>query len=154
MKKSILSMMIASAMLAGGACVMTSCGGAPAKTEVYTGYRMDAEAGFDELLFPVCEELALTGSNYVYSESTLLCHTLGKNIVATHLYNFSGTFEVVSEDKEEGTKTIKLSAPTEGIDKNTGTTLADDPELKDKFVIAPTVVLNVANYTATFTLAA
>ena len=139
--------------IAGG--TLAACGGsAPVESESYVGYRIDSEAGYDELLFPVCQDLVLVGSNYIYSESTLLCHTLAKNIVATHLYEFKGTFTVKAESKEEGTKTIELSKPTWGIDRGSGETLADDADLMDKFVISPTVVLDTAKLTATFTLAA
>ena len=150
----ILKTLAATALL-GCSIGVTACGGGKAaKPEVYTGYSLAPEAGFDELIFAVSQDLVLTGSEYVYSQATLLCHTLGHNIVATHLYNFEGTFTVKSEDAEEGTRTIELSAPTYIIDKNTGSTLADDPDLMDKFAISTTVVLNVANHTATFTWAA
>lgn len=152
MKKLKLLAVVLMMGAAGGA--LAACGSsAPADADVYTGYRVDSEAGYDELLFPVCQDLVLVGNNYVYNESTLLCHTLAKSIVATHLYEFKGTFTVKSENKEENTKTIELSKPTWGIDKGTGTTLADDPELMEKFVISTTVTLDTAKFTATFTLA-
>lgn len=137
--------------VAGG--TLAACGSSAAEAEVFTGYRNDSEAGYDELIFPVCEELVLVGSNYIYSESTMLCHTLAKNIVATHLYEFKGTFTVKSEDKNEGTKTVELSKPTWAIDRGTGETLKENADLLDKFVISPTVVLDTAKLTATFTLA-
>lgn len=153
MKKS-LKLLGVCALLGAAGIALSACGGAAGKAEVYTGYRNDSEAGFEELLFPVAQELVLSGSDYIYSETTLLCHTLAKNIVATHMYEFKGTFKVTSENKEEGTKVVELSKPTWGFDRNTGEDTAANPDLMEKFVIASTVTLDTAKLTATFTLAA
>lgn len=155
MNKLLLKAVSVAALFGSTGVALASCGAtATPEAQTYTGYRNDAEAGFEELLFPVTQDITLVGNAYTYMETTLLCHKQANNIVATHMYEFKGTFTVEAENAEEGTKTIKLSEPTWGMDKGTGTLLADDADLMDKFVIDSTVVLNTANYTATFTLKA
>lgn len=129
MKKRLMLVAASLAMLGS----LASCGAKTVTLETYNAQSCYIEEAYrGDCWDGVTETLVLDGTNYIRIEDTSVIQQSGV-VVAYWTYTMKGTYSVVSEDKENNKKTVKLAKAT-SVDKvmmGALTTSADDATLLD-----------------------
>lgn len=132
------------------ALALTGCSSSKFEQETYIDNRAYYEDGREgDVIDAVVANLTFTSDKeYTYTETTVICHIGAGRAVTNWTYTFKGTYTVGSEDKDEMTKNVTLSAPTTGSMVMNGamTTSKEDADIL-QYSFPRNVVVNYSGYT-------